>query len=130
MILDTDFVIDIMENKPESIKRLHKMILSGQPQAIAAPTMFELCSGAIRSSKPEREKERILTTLKGMPIFHLDPASAQRAGEIDGTLMKSGCPIQPADSMIAGIALMTGNAVLTRNVKHFSRVPGLKVETY
>jgi len=130
MILDTDFIIDVMENEAESLKKLHAMILSGKPQAIAAPTLFELYSGAVRSSKTDNEKEKILSTLKNMPVYHLDPSSAQKAGEIDGRLWSAGCPIQPIDSMIAGIALSVGETVLTRNTKHFSRVPGLKVETY
>ena len=65
-----------------------------------------------------------------MPVFVLDARGAERAGDIEGKLIKHGIMIQPLDSMIAGIALTKGERVLTRNTKHFGRVPGLVVETY
>lgn len=38
--------------------------------------------------------------------------------------------IDPEDAMIAGIALINDESVLTRNVEHFSRIRDLKIETY
>jgi predicted nucleic acid-binding protein len=32
--------------------------------------------------------------------------------------------------MIAGIALENGEEVLTRNIKHFERIPGISIVTY
>ena len=53
-----------------------------------------------------------------------------RAGEVDARLLREGAPIDPEDAMIAGIALALGDVVLTRNVRHFSRITGLRVEGY
>lgn len=38
--------------------------------------------------------------------------------------------IDPEDAMIAGIALINNETVLTKNVEHFSRIRDLKIETY
>lgn len=38
--------------------------------------------------------------------------------------------IDPEDAMIAGIALINDESVLTKNVEHFSRIRDLKIETY
>ena len=38
--------------------------------------------------------------------------------------------IQPIDCMIAGIALIRKEKVLTRNVKDFSKIKDLEIETY
>ncbi len=38
--------------------------------------------------------------------------------------------IDPEDAMIAGIALINNESVLTKNVEHFSRIRDLKIETY
>lgn len=130
MILDTDFIIDVMHNDTKALAKLHEMINKGEPQGVGTPTIFELHSGLVRSQKPQEEKQKITRTLEGISIFHLDRDASERAGEIDGSLIKKGIPIQPTDSMIAGIALTQGEAVLTRNTQHFLRVLGLKVETY
>ncbi|MFX1474794.1 MAG: hypothetical protein ACFFCO_04845 [Promethearchaeota archaeon] len=45
-------------------------------------------------------------------------------------LIKEGHPIDPEDSMIAAIAIVHGETLLTKNPKRFSRVPGLKIEEY
>lgn len=39
-------------------------------------------------------------------------------------------PIGPFDGMIASVALAHNLTVLTRNVREFSRVPGLQVEDW
>lgn len=130
MIFDTSFIIDVMRNDGKAVARLKELIKKGEPQMIAAPSIFELYSGLARSKKPPKEKKRILDILGGQLIAHLDDDAARLAGEVDGTLIKEGKMIGPIDSMIAGIALIRKQAVLTRNVKDFSRVKGLHVETY
>jgi tRNA(fMet)-specific endonuclease VapC len=45
-------------------------------------------------------------------------------------LEKNGKPIGNMDLLIASHAVSEGYAVVTNNVKHFSHVPGLKVEMW
>ena len=130
MILDTAFIIDVMENDEKAVRRAKELKARGEPQAIATPSLFELYSGVGRSTKPETEKRKILHTLSRLLVWPLDPESAERGGEIDGKLISEGQKIDPLDSMIAGIALSKGQTILTRNVSHFNRIPGLSVETY
>lgn len=59
-----------------------------------------------------------------------DDFSALEAGIIDGTLIKEGKMIDPLDSMIAGIAMHKHKKIITRNIKDFSRIKGLKLERY
>ena len=119
-----------MEREESAVRKLRQLIEEGEPQAVTTPTLFELYSGVSRSSLPETEKRKILSTLSHMVVWGLDADGAERGGEIDGKLVSEGLRIEPLDSMIAGIALSRGQRLLTRNVKHFSRVPGLQVETY
>lgn len=130
MIFDTSFVIDLMVGDKAAIEKLKEIIGKGEPQIVAAPTIFELYSGVAQSDKQELEKKKILSVLSRVAVWHLDTGAAERGGEIDGALIKAGEQIEPVDSMIAGIALVKGEKVLTRNVKHFSKVAGLKLEKY
>ncbi len=130
MILDTTFVIDIMDNDKEAVNKLHELIKRGENQLITAPTVFELYSGMARSKKPANEKNKITKILNGQLIIHFDNDAAERGGEIDGNLIKDGKTIQPIDCMIAGIALVRKEKVLTRNIKDFSKIKDLEIETY
>jgi predicted nucleic acid-binding protein len=63
-------------------------------------------------------------------MLPLDLESAFLAGDIQKELIRKGEIIDPEDCMIAGIALKSNEPLLTRNLKHFKRIPGLQVETY
>lgn len=81
-----------------------------------------------RFGGPVVEWEREL--LSGLTHAAFDHESAMVAGERSAALANDGSPIDVEDVMIAAVALVRGEPVLTRNPAHFERVPGLAVETY
>ena len=130
MIFDTTFIIDVMHNDGKAIVKLHELINKNEPQLVTSLTIFELFSGIERSKKPIEEKNKIVKILKGQLILHLDNDSAEKAGEIDGSLIKEGKMIDPIDSLIAGITIIKKDKILTRNIKDFSKIKGIEIETY
>lgn len=130
MILDTTFVVDLMNNDSKAVEKLYNMSKNGDTIFITSLTVFELFSGLYRSKKPVEEKKKIVASLENQLILSFDNNSAEKAGEIDGNLIKEGKMIDPIDCMIAGIALGKKEKVLTRNIKDFGRINGLEVETY
>jgi tRNA(fMet)-specific endonuclease VapC len=60
-------------------------------------------------------------------IVPFDEGSARQAAEIWAELRTRGQPIGEVDTLIAGVALAHDFAVVSRNVVHFRRVPGLVV---
>lgn len=130
MILDTSFLVDLMRNKHNAVAQMQKLVASSESIAITAPTVFELCAGIELSGLPDCERDKVSAVLSDQIVFSLDSLSARNAGELHGKLMKRGESIGAVDCMVAGIALKHGEAILTRDVKHFLRVAGLKVETY
>ncbi|MBI2449123.1 PIN domain-containing protein [Candidatus Pacearchaeota archaeon] len=119
-----------MKNDEKAISKLNEIIKKGETQLITALTIFELFSGISRSNQPEKEKNKVIKILKGQLILHLDNDSAEKAGEIDGNLIKRGEDIGPIDCMISGIALVKKEKVLTRNIEDFKKIKGLEIETY
>ena len=130
MIVDTTFLIDIMEKLPEAEEILNKLSKNGEPLLVTSLSIFELYTGIIRSQNPIKEKNKILKALQDQVILSLDEKSAEKAGEIDGILIKEGNMLGIIDCMIAGIAFIKNEKVLTRNIKDFSKIRGLKIETY
>lgn len=130
MILDTGFIIDLMKEDSSSIEKLKKLVLNKENYEVSTPTIFELYVGIALSRRSEEERNNVLKILSDFVVVPLSLAQAEKAGEIHGSLIKSGQEIDVVDSMIAGIALLENETILTRNVRHFSRVKGLRVESY
>ena len=61
-------------------------------------------------------------------ILDLDYGSATLWGELAEKLKSNG--IGDLDLFIASIALANGHTLITRNIKHFERMPGLTVESW
>lgn len=60
-------------------------------------------------------------------IDFVEEEGAHRAGEVCGELERAGRTIGERDALIAGVALAVGLPLVTSNVTHFRRVPGLRV---
>ena len=63
-------------------------------------------------------------------MVHLDERVPAVYARTAATLIGNGDRLATMDLLIASVALSVGAAVLTRNVDHFERVPGLKVIRY
>lgn len=129
MICDTTFVVDLLRKNAKAVVKLDELLRATDPQTTVL-TVFELYSGLTRAGSTGAEEERVLQVLAQIPVVGLDHAAAKRGGKIDGDLLSAGKDIGPIDTLIAGIALARGKSLLTRNVRHFSRISGLQVETY
>ncbi len=130
MILDTTFIIDLMEELPDAVAKMEQLHQEQLQIFITTPTIFELWTGVAYGNQPEKEKQKIKLIIDNQCLLDLTTESAQHAGFINGTLQKQGQIIDPEDCLIAGIALHHNEPLLTRNTKHFKRIKGLKIETY
>ena len=129
MILDTKFVIDIINGKGDAISKLNSFAKDGINYSTTTVTIFELWSGLVILNKNESHKNKILLFLKDQIIKNLDSESAQFAGKIYGHLIKKGLEIDAEDCMIAGIAIKN-NEKLATNDNNFDRIEGLRIEKY
>lgn len=130
MILDTSVVIDVIERDERAIEYVSGLDGTGRPQRISAITLTELYEGAVRARRPADEREELAAVLESKRIEPITPAVGRRAGEIRGELFENGRPIDREDCLIGATALAHGEPVLTRNVAHFERIPGIDVRSY
>ncbi len=95
-------------------------------------TLGELVYGARRRWGWGERVLQILaeTLLSELPILPFDESAAHRYGELRAYLERLGTPIGDSDTRIAAIALVHGLTVITGNIRHFERVPGLSVENW
>ena len=130
MIADTSFLIDIMKSDKEAIKKAEEIEKKGDAISVTAISIFELFVGVTLSIKQDRERNRIMRILKGLPIINFKEDSAREAGRIFAQKRKEGSTIEPEDAMIAGICSIRNEVLITRNIKHFNDIEGLRVDSY
>ncbi len=128
-VLDTSFLVDLLRGKA-SVKLLKDELDKTEIRiAIAAPSITELWFGAHLAKQSTAEKAKINDLLSSLEILPLDNESAKEAGDIQAELLVKGLSIQPEDSMIAGIARINGEKVVTRD-EDYVRIQNLKVLKY
>jgi tRNA(fMet)-specific endonuclease VapC len=121
-VADTDVLIDFLAGVDPGAGQVALELGRGSLQTTAI-TRFELLSGA-RNAKQEGPVRQLLAAVPALP---LDDAAADRAAHVRRSLEQSGSSIGMADSLIAGIVLLHGAPLLTRNRRHFERVAGLRL---
>jgi len=130
MIEDTTFVIDVLAGDDGALRRIDAIEGERRPEKVSAITVLELYEGVARSSKPESEKARVLDVLDSKHVVAADRGIMRRAGELSGNLVVEGRRIDREDCVVAATALQEGEPVVTRNARHFERIPGVEVRTY
>ena len=112
--------------------RVKERLLATRPSQIAVPTavVYELEVGLAKSIDAEKRRAQLLNLLDRVRLLPLGPEEARVAGRVRAELEQKGTPIGPIDSLIAGTALHHGATLITRNVKEFERVKGLRVEDW
>jgi tRNA(fMet)-specific endonuclease VapC len=127
-LLDTDIcVLTLKRRSPELLKKLKSY--DGEI-AVSDITLFELYFGAEKYADPYGRFADIESFASRLEILPFDTAAARQAGNIRATLKRSGSMIGAYDLQIAGIARSRGLVLVTRNLREFQRVEGLRIETW
>ena len=125
-LLDTDAVVDVLRGRHGVARRLAQV--SPDDVAVSAMTVAELLYGSLRSSDPERSGREVRRFLDAVRTIPFGRAAAAAHSRIRHTLRKQN--IGPNDLVIAATALSAKATVVTANVREFSRVDGLAVESW
>lgn len=120
-VLDSDVLIDYLRGAGPG-RDLVRTLIQGVGYRVTAVTAFELALG-----RSYRENPRPVHALLSVPLLTLTRKAGLRGGSLLGELRRGGEAIDVRDAMQAGICLETGAILVTRNVAHFARVPGLQL---
>lgn len=131
-LLDTDILSNLLKRAPSTVLIVRLAAVPPDQQFTSSITWGELFYGAYRLRDRagvllDRLEERLLPNL---PILPFDVSAARRYGEVRAEMERQGMLLGDADLRIAAIALARGLTVVTGNVRHFQRVPGLAVENW
>jgi predicted nucleic acid-binding protein len=127
-LFDTDAVSEVLRPKPLAAFLKWLRGVPREDQFISAVTVGELYHGAYRSTARERHLANIeKRVLPAVTILPYDASVAKVFGELRADLERAGTRLDDADLQIASTALHHGLELVTGNIRHFDRVPGLRV---
>lgn len=127
ILIDSDILMDSLKGRKEARDFILHKTAEGIRLATTAINVAEVLRGAERT--PEQEKRRARDLLGGLTVLPFGPRAADRFGVLMAGLDVEGTPIPTVDGMIAAVALESAIPVVTRNIRHFGRVPDLVVRT-
>lgn len=127
---DTDVLSATLWQRPPTslIRRLAHV--SPSEQSTTSITVAEMLYGAKRRGSArlaERIEEVILAAL---PILPFDEPAARVYADVKATVESEGRRLDEPDLRIAATALSRDLTLVTGNLRHFERVPRLRVENW
>ncbi len=131
-LLDTNTLSELMKDTTSPSLLLRLAMTAPEDRATSSVTVGELLFGAHRGGVRSRDLLEQARDLVANDIWVLpfDAEAAEEYARLRAHLESHGTPIGQADTQIAAIALANELTVVTGNVRHFERVPGLPVENW
>lgn len=121
ILVDTSILIDFLRSSKKENTIFLKLIDTKIPLKISIITHTELYAG---KSLWEQSKARdnLETLLEELTIIPINTSISIQAGKMNAKLR-----IALLDALIAATALEENMPLATMNVKHFKKIPGLKI---
>jgi tRNA(fMet)-specific endonuclease VapC len=126
-MLDTDISSYIIKRRPATL--LERFEKQAETLSVSVMTAAELRFGAEKAGRPNLV-ELVEAYLERLAILDWTNEVSGHYARIRSELERSGKPIGNMDLLIAAHAVSQRMILVTNNLKHFSNVPGLKVEVW
>jgi tRNA(fMet)-specific endonuclease VapC len=130
-VLDTNAVSALMKGTPAVVERL--AATAPAEVAVPQPVLAEIAFGIERLPRSKRRtslQARFDLVSSELPRAEWTDAVSQAFGRIKAMLERRGARIEDFDAAIAAHALSLEATLVTANLNHMVRVPGLRVEDW
>ncbi len=129
-LFDTDAVSEVLKKRPSPAYLRWLQTVSREAQYTSSVSVGELYKGAYRSAAAEKHLKNITEqVLPRLTVLPYDMATAVIFGRVSAELEKQGTPLADADLQIAATAVQHGLELVTGNLKHFSRIGDLTINS-
>jgi tRNA(fMet)-specific endonuclease VapC len=130
-LFDTDTLSNIVKQKPSQRLIAKLQHLTRAVQFTTAINVGEIYYGAFRSPrKKDILKAFTESVFPNVNVLPFNSESGQVFGILKADLEKSGIGCSEPDLRIAAIAIQHHLTLITGNIKHFKRIPALKIENW
>ena len=130
-MLDTNILVYVLNARPR-----HEAVIARfddenpEDLVVSSITLAELRYGIEKSQRRERNRRALHRVLRALNVAAFDAKAAEAYGSVRATLEATGKPVGPLDTLIAAHALALDLTLVTSNLREFSRIRGLRVESW
>ncbi|MFN7941182.1 MAG: type II toxin-antitoxin system VapC family toxin [Thermoanaerobaculia bacterium] len=131
--LDTSFLVDLLREVHRATvgpARRKAAELATEELGVSIFVLCELEAGARAATSPARERARLAAVVAPLARILPTESMAELYGSILAGLRRQGAAIGTMDLLIAATAIAEGAPLVTRNRRHFARIPGLELIDY
>lgn len=132
--LDSSFLIDLFretaKERPGPAFDLIESFDESEVLCVSVHVVCELRAGAELARKALAEHEEVDRLLSGLLVAYPDDRFPMTYGRLLAATQRAGRSVAAMDLLIGAAALQDDAPLVTRNVKDFSRIPGLRLLTY
>jgi tRNA(fMet)-specific endonuclease VapC len=128
-LIDTDILSYYLKGDSTVVKSFEEYLDHYDLIEISLITYYEIISGLLAKSalKQLAVFEDFISENSVLPLTE---NSIKISAELYSTLRQSGNSIDDIDLFIAGVAIENEMILITNNVNHFGRIPGLKIANW
>ena len=124
-LVDTDWLIDAAIGRPRAQHLLER--LSDEGLAVSIIAVAEVYEGAFGSPDPQATLDGLRAFLGDFAILPVTDPIVEQFARLRATLRRQGQRIPDMDLLIAATAITEDLVLITRNVRHFARLPDLQL---
>lgn len=131
VILDSDILIGYLRNVPEAVSRVQQLQKNNSELKTTIFNIAELKKGCYlmkNVAKGLLSLERLISSLHGIELFNF--AAMEEFTKISADLQNRGSMIGIMDELIASICIAMAEPIVSRNIKHFIKIPNLTCEEW
>jgi tRNA(fMet)-specific endonuclease VapC len=124
-LVDSDWVADWLKGRPSAIELLNTLSQDGL--AISLITYGEIYEGIFYGQDRQRYERVFRQFLRPVQVLPLNRTIMRRFATVRGQLRQQGRLITDPDLLIAATAIEHDLVLVTRNRRHFDRIPDLQI---
>jgi tRNA(fMet)-specific endonuclease VapC len=131
--LDTTVLVDLLRERARGKigpATLFLRSVQSEELCISLPAVCELFVGVELARRPDEELRAVQALCGALRIYYPDDRFPQTYAKLLTWHQRNRRTIATMDLFIATSALVEGAPLVTRNVKHFSMLPGLELLQY
>lgn len=127
-LIDTDIIIFALRKDKSVLIKFEEN--KNIPISISMITYAELIFGAKRSQNEQQNMIKVRHIRDLYPIEELNEGVMEVFADIKAKMFNNGMRIEDMDLLIAATAIYNDLTLVTNNVKHFEKIPYLKLENW
>lgn len=124
-LLDTDTLIYFLKGHASVVAHFKSSM--NVPKAFSVVTYGELLYGCHKSQRMNENLAKVRRLAEIYPVVDVTRPVMECFGELKASLSSAGTGVDDFDLLIGCTALTMNYAVVTNNIKHYQKIPGVKV---